>query len=236
MHHRETRYTGQEKFRQIFTISKWLVSIFATFINIGFFFFFFLLISTNSLRCSAVAHEEVGRVEHKIRSCSVHMPKKIAEDSLLSAGLRGLTFQSANRESSTMELRELLGPNVSQMLKSKRALQKTKQLLFDCVREITLIFPRKKEEQKGCRHLLGPEVLAKLICEKTQEWAEAEQAAGHEKNLTYLLALDYLNSPNEWSDFGPEMKDVSVGVADAILQSIVDEIVFETAGYVPPTI
>ena len=169
-------------------------------------------------------NEDVGRMEQKIRNCGVLLPKKITEDSLLSAALWGLLIQSAKNEKCSMELRELLGPNVSQILKSKRVLQKKRQLLFDCVREITVTLPRKENGQQSYKQLFGPEELAKIICEKTKEWGKQ---AGDKTNLTYLLTLDYLNSVKEWCDYEQHIKHICVGIADAILESINNEIVSE---------
>ncbi|XP_054794682.1 uncharacterized protein LOC129300167 isoform X2 [Prosopis cineraria] len=180
--------------------------------------------------------EDVGRREQRILNCGeVVMPKKITEDSLLSAAFWGLLIQSAERDghSISKDFREILGTNVSQVLKSKRALHKTKQLLFDCVREIAASFPRTGEGQTGFKQLLGAEELGNLICQKTREWG---QQAGDRKNLTNLLTSDHLKSINEWSDLEPHMKDISFEVADAILDCINNEIVSEMVDIFPPSI
>lgn len=162
------------------------------------------------------------------------MPKKITEDSLLSAALWGLLIQTTKTDNySMMELREILGPNVSRVLKSKRALHNTKQLLFDCVREITVNFPGKHEEQIGYKQLLEAEELGNLICHRIKEWG---QQAGHQTNLTCLLTLDHLNSINEWSDLEPLIKDISFQIADAILERISNEIVSEMIGIFTPNL
>ena len=173
-------------------------------------------------------------MEERTRSCGVLVPKKITEDSLLSAALWSLLIQTAKRESYdyTMELRELLGPNVSQILKSKGVLHKTKQLLFDCVREITITLPRKEDRERGYKQFMGPEELGRIICERTREWG---QQAGDESNLTYLLTLDYLNSMSEWSKFEQHVKAISVEIADAILERVNDEIVSDMIEILPPT-
>lgn len=178
-------------------------------------------------------NHDVSRMEKRIRNCGVVVPKKITEDSLLSAALWSLLIQSAKRGNyNNMELREILGPNVSQILKSKRVLHKTKQLLFDYVREITITFPTKDDRQQGCQQFMGPEELGKIICERTKEWG---QQAGDETNLTYLLTLDYLKSINEWSKFDQHVKDISVEIADAILERVNNEIVSDMIEILPPT-
>ncbi|XP_061372031.1 uncharacterized protein LOC133314558 [Gastrolobium bilobum] len=164
--------------------------------------------------------------------CGVLMPKKITEDSLLSAALWSSLIQSSKRENYTMELRDLLGPNVSQVLKSSRVLHKTKQLLFDCVREIAMNLPKKDDKQQVYKQILGPEELGKVLWKRTKDWG---QHAADETNLTYLLTLDYLDSINEWSKFKRQVKDISVQIADAILDRVNSEIVSEMIELLPPT-
>ncbi|XP_028793626.1 uncharacterized protein LOC114761688 [Neltuma alba] len=178
--------------------------------------------------------DDVGRTEQRILNCGeVVMPKKITEDSLLSAALWGLLIQSAEGDGHSMDLQEILGTNVSQVLKSKRALHTTKQLLFDCVREIAASFPGTDEGQTGYKQLLGAEELGNLICQKTIEWG---QQAGDQTNLTFLLTSDYLKSINEWGDFEPQVKDISFEVADAVLDCINNEIISEMLDIFTPSI
>ncbi|KAF1865514.1 hypothetical protein Lal_00004890 [Lupinus albus] len=167
-------------------------------------------------------HDVCGK-EKRIHSCGVVVPRKITEESLLSSALWSLLTHSAKRENYSMDLRENLGPNVSKILKSKRVLHKTKQLLFDCVREITITLPRKDYGQPGNKKFMGPEELGNIIWQRTKEWSQ--KGAEDETNLTHLLTLDYLNSINEWIKFEQHVKDVSVEIADAILEYVNDEIV-----------
>ncbi|KAK4277385.1 hypothetical protein QN277_015392 [Acacia crassicarpa] len=179
--------------------------------------------------------EDAGRMEQRILNCGeVVMAKKITEDSLLSAALWGLLIQSAEGNGHNMDLQEILGTNnVSQVLKSKRTLHKTKQLLFDCAREIAASLPRKEQGRAGCKQLLGAEELGNLICQKTKEWG---QQAGDQTNLPYLLTSDDLKSINERSDFEPHTKEISFEFADSILDCINYEIVSELADMFTPPI
>ncbi|KAI4337079.1 hypothetical protein L6164_015534 [Bauhinia variegata] len=176
---------------------------------------------------------DVRRSEQRICSCGVLLPRKMTEESLLSASLWGLLVHSAKKEGSSVELREMLGPNFSQVLKSKRVLQQTKQLLFDCVRQITLSIPRKDKGHQGYKQFLGPEELGRLICAKTKEWGKQ---ASDQTNLTNLLTLDYLNSIDEWCDFQPHKNDISVEIADAIFERVSDETVSEIIEILAPTV
>lgn len=165
----------------------------------------------------------VWEIEQRIHSCGVLVPKKITEDSLLSTALWGSLIQTAKRDNNYTkeELREFLGHHdVSKALKSKRTLHKTRQLLFDCVREITINL----SGQQGCKkQFVGPEKLGKIIWERTREWSQ--QAAGNETNN--VTNLDYLSSISEWSKFEPQVKDISVEIADAVLERVNNEIVAE---------
>lgn len=143
-------------------------------------------------------NEDAGEMQQRIRNCHVILPKKITEDSLLSAAV--------------WSLEELLpGHDVSQILKSKRALhlQKIKkQLLFDCVRDITTNFPTKEDKMNDdYKQFMGLE-LGKIICLRTED-----------------LSMDYLNSMVEWSKFESHVYDISVDITDAILERIISEMV-----------
>ncbi|OIW14920.1 hypothetical protein TanjilG_30639 [Lupinus angustifolius] len=177
-------------------------------------------------------NHDVSGKEKRIHSCGVVAPKKITEESLLSTALWSLLTHSTKKENYSMDLRENLGSNVSKILKSKRVLHKTKQLLFDCVREITITLPRKDYGQGGNKIFMGPEELGNIICQRTKEWSK--KGAGDETNLTHLLTLDYLNSINEWSKFEQHVKDVSIEIADAILECVNDEIVSDMIEILAP--
>ncbi|RDY03134.1 hypothetical protein CR513_13319, partial [Mucuna pruriens] len=165
--------------------------------------------------------------EERVSNCCVLVPKKMAEDSLLSVALWSSLIQSAKREKCSKELRELLGanPNVCHVLKSKTLLHKAKQLLFYCVREISINVSR-----KDCREqcLKQPQVLRKIIWDRTRELSE------NETNLTNLLSLDWID---EWSEFKPQVRHICVEVADAVLERVIDQFVAEMSQvFLAPTL
>ncbi|XP_027356935.1 uncharacterized protein LOC113866255 [Abrus precatorius] len=184
-------------------------------------------------------NKDVSGMGHGISNCCVLVPEKITEDSLLSAALWSSLIRSAKREGGSKELRELLGPgpnpNVCHVLKSKTLLCKAKQLLFDCVREITMNVSRKDDrgQEQGYRQFREPEELGKLIWERTK-WSE--QGGKNETNLTYLLTLDYLDSMDEWSELKPQVRHICVEIAGAILERVTGEIVSDMIGNLPPTL
>lgn len=151
----------------------------------------------------------VWGIEQRIQSCGgVLVPKKITEDSLLSAALwSSLINQTAKRKNYNKKVLQM---------------EKAKQLLFDCVKEMTINHPRKVDRQQGYKQFMGPEKLWK----RTKEWSQ--RATGNETNLTkYLLNFDYLDSMNEWSEFKPQVREISVEIADAILERVNNDIVCE---------
>uniref|UniRef100_A0A5B7ARN1 DUF4378 domain-containing protein n=1 Tax=Davidia involucrata TaxID=16924 RepID=A0A5B7ARN1_DAVIN len=121
------------------------------------------------------------------------------------------------------ELQELVGSNTSsQYLKSKRVLQQTKQLLFDCVREVVDTHVWKNRRQQHFRELLGPEELEKLLCENISTWSKL---SGDDTNRTTQLL--HLDSLKEWSDFELQIKEIGMQIGDTILEDITNKIVID---------
>ncbi|XP_028796095.1 uncharacterized protein LOC114751602 [Neltuma alba] len=167
-----------------------------------------------------VVNQEVRKIEKKIHSCSVPLPKKMREESISSAASWGLLMQSVKRERGSRKVRDNVAPSVSQGFKSIRVLQKTKQLLFHCARE-TLA---KKDKGEQCHN----KELGKFICKRTTRWG---QRSRHGRGLTCLFSLDDLNSVYEWGDLEPHANDIILQIGDAILESISNEIVSEFIEY-----
>ncbi|KAK4859295.1 hypothetical protein QYF36_002909 [Acer negundo] len=170
-------------------------------------------------------HEE----NNPSKSCII-VTKKISDDNILSASLWNLYFPSAKEKPSSTgaaELQDLVRYKpTSEFLKSKRVLQQTKQLLFDCVREAVETQQHGKEKsQKNRKENLGSDQLVgKLICEKIKAWM---RQSGGRLNITKLLESDYQDSSQEWNNFEPQIKDIAMEIGDAILEEIRDEIVTE---------
>ncbi|WCJ35582.1 hypothetical protein M5689_016829 [Euphorbia peplus] len=152
-------------------------------------------------------------------------PKKVSEDSILSASLCKILFQSA-REKSTLQ--ELVHSNLSrQSLKSKKVVQQTRQLLFDCVREIVETQEKKKKQQKT-QYLATQDQFGKLIEEKIKCWGKQY---GQESKLECLLQLDIRDSAHEWIGYKQHGKKIGCEIGDTILDEIVNEITIEMAGF-----
>lgn len=162
---------------------------------------------------------------------STAFPKKVSEHSLSSAASPGeLLFHLAVEKPSYRGVVELQG--VGEFLKSKRVLQQTKQLLFDCVREVVESQAKKERGEQHYRKFLGPEELGKLICERITSWGKQ---AGDETNTNCLLDLDFLDSVEEWCAFEQQKREIEFEIGDAILEEIKNEIVTELFDFLAPT-
>lgn len=106
-----------------------------------------------------------------------------------------------------------------QFLKSKRVLQETKQLLFDCVREVVESHAKNERGKQHEKKFLGPEELGKLVCERITSW---EKQAGDETNTNY-----FLDSVEEWRAFKQQKREIEYEIGDTILEEIKNEIVTE---------
>ncbi|XP_068482713.1 uncharacterized protein [Phaseolus vulgaris] len=169
----------------------------------------------------ATLKPDASGMEEKRSNCCVFVPKKMAEDSVLSVALWSSLMQSAKREKCSKELRELLGANADanacQVLKSKTFLLKLKQVVFYCVREISVNVWRKECREEEClKESRGGEELGKII------WWRRRELGGKETNgITNLLSLD------EWSEFKPQVRHICVEIVEALLERLTQDIVTE---------
>ncbi|CAJ1973491.1 unnamed protein product [Sphenostylis stenocarpa] len=172
----------------------------------------------------ATLNQDVSGMEERRSNCCVFVPKKMTEDSVLSMALWSSLIQSAKREEKCRkELREFLGvnANVCHVLKSKTFLHKLKQVLFYCVREISVNVSRKEcREQRCLKESRGREELGKIIWEKTRELCGNETS-----RITNLLSLDYLDSMDEWGEFKPQVRHICVEIAEDVLERLTKDIV-----------
>ncbi|KAL3514365.1 hypothetical protein ACH5RR_027082 [Cinchona calisaya] len=106
----------------------------------------------------------------------------------------------------------------SQYAKNKKAVQQTKQLLLDCVREV--VDKNKKDYPEGQQipQILGPEKLWELICQNI--WLCSKEPI-NETNTTHLLHLDVLASSQEWRNFEHCTQEIRMQIADAILEDVI---------------
>ncbi|XP_068327420.1 uncharacterized protein [Pyrus communis] len=161
---------------------------------------------------------------------STYSFNKITEDSILSSSLWQLLFHPPFENPTASGVSEMLEPARSSInpsphfAKSKRVLQQTRQLLFDCVREMTENHAKKMKDhqQHNCDQFLGAEEIGKLVYEKLGSRGSKE--AGHQANVNFLLESDLLASAEEWGDNYQERREIGSEIGDAILQDIIKDI------------
>ncbi|XP_047983485.1 uncharacterized protein LOC125224169 isoform X2 [Salvia hispanica] len=103
---------------------------------------------------------------------------------------------------------------------NKRALQHSKKLLVDCVREV---MENEGGGGKQLKKILGAEELWKAVCENVWQWS---QESIHENSISHVVKCDFMASLGEWGFDSQQHKDeVSMEIGDAILEDIINEIV-----------
>ncbi|GAV56637.1 DUF4378 domain-containing protein [Cephalotus follicularis] len=160
--------------------------------------------------------------EENSTETSVVFSRQVTENSVLSTSLWKLLFHAATTEKPKHAVVKSYPP--SQHLKSKRILNQSKQLLFDCVREMIATQGRTGMKQQHSKNFLRSEEFAKLISEKVNAWGNQPV---DESNIMQPLDLNILDSELEWSDFEQQKREIGVEIGDAILEEIRKEIVID---------
>lgn len=131
----------------------------------------------------------------------------------------------------TQQVQEFVGSNSispsSHYSKNKKAVQQTRQLLFDCVREVVEKHKKESEGQQ-IQGILRPEQLWELICENLYVWSKESI---NETNIKHLVCYDVLASTQEWNDLENQTKEIGSQLGDAILEDIINEITTEISSY-----
>lgn len=111
----------------------------------------------------------------------------------------------------------------SQYTKVKLALQQTKQLMFDCVKEIVETQRLKNRKQQQFREPMGAEAIGKIMCENISAWSTQSVHVNYSNKLT---DTDILDSAEEWNDV-EQVKGIGMEIADYILEDISSDIVMD---------
>ncbi|XP_059279463.1 uncharacterized protein LOC132033496 isoform X2 [Lycium ferocissimum] len=107
----------------------------------------------------------------------------------------------------------------SQYIKNKKAMQQSRQLLFDCVKEVVENQKRKEEFQR----ILGAEQLWGLLLQNIMLWS---QDSINETSINHLMHFDLLNSFEESSGI-EEKWEIGKVVGDLIFVDISNEIALD---------
>ncbi|OWM80621.1 uncharacterized protein LOC116193169 [Punica granatum] len=158
-------------------------------------------------------------------TCRLGLPKKITEDSLSSASAFEILYHCKQDRTSFAQSTQPLGLKASpNYLNSRRVLQQTKQLLFDCVKEVIETYRRKDNAGKKKNSDIEPDQIEKIICEKIVGWGRTR---GNEMSIDELVYLDYLETVEEWEDCVQQKMQISLEIGDALMEDISNEMVAE---------
>ncbi|CAK9143590.1 unnamed protein product [Ilex paraguariensis] len=175
-----------------------------------------------------IQFDEVRQNATKIEEESLKTCKKEVDESIFSVSVSNLSFHSSSKRpnpSCVGELQELVVSNhSSQYTKNKRFLQQSKQLLFDCMREVVESHRGKDNRSLQFQQFLGPEELWNLLYENIWTWS---RLSIDETNIAHLLNLDFLDSSEKWSDLEQQRREIGEQIGDTILEDITNEIVMD---------
>lgn len=119
----------------------------------------------------------------------------------------------------------------SQYIKNKKAIQESRQLLFDCVKEVVENQRNNKDPQKEeFQRILGAEQLWELLLQNIWLWS---QESINETNINHLMHFDLLSS-FEQSSGVEEKRELGRVVGDLIFVDISNEIVLDMINYYSP--
>ncbi|KAL5706676.1 hypothetical protein ACHQM5_024812 [Ranunculus cassubicifolius] len=169
----------------------------------------------NHVRCCSRSYRD----ESPSTSNGNGLPKRVTEESILSASLWGLLEGQGN-----VGVKELLdgasssSSSSSQYVKTKRVVEQTKQLLFDCVREVL------ETQGSNEKDFLGGEEIGKMVCEKVCFWAKQ---SGNVANVNQLRNAYYWESLEEWNALQPHVRKIGLEISNHILEELEVEIVID---------
>lgn len=114
---------------------------------------------------------------------------------------------------------------------TNKVMHQSKQLVFDCVKELFESNKWKLRRERNLLQLLKPEEIGKLLSEDLRIWSIL---SGNESNISQLLNVDFGVTIGEWRDFELEKRDFSAEIGDAIFDDVSKEIVADMIAFVRP--
>ncbi|GAB4852401.1 hypothetical protein Ancab_016593 [Ancistrocladus abbreviatus] len=169
-----------------------------------------------------------GTIEHEAPASTsgFSFPEKVTEDSILSASLWELLVQSRREKPSCPFAEGLLGHSekspCSQYMNSKKAMQQTKQLLFDCVREVAETHGRKQGREQSAQQLIGPEEIGMIIFQNLRAWGKQ---SADETKIAQLIYSDVTGPMEKWNGIEVHRREIMVEIGELIFEEIKEEIV-----------
>ncbi|XP_052188639.1 uncharacterized protein LOC127799006 isoform X2 [Diospyros lotus] len=155
---------------------------------------------------------------HLSQDSSIHAIRQeniIKKDSLVAVSLCKFTVKSSTKRASCIPRFD----PCSQQLIAEKTMKQSKQLLFDCVKELV----GSRVLDRGNRHTVkfpGPEELGHLLSGDMRRWCEL---SANESNTAQLLNLDSMASEAQFHEFKTSMKETVAEIGDAILEDIISK-------------
>ncbi|KAH9623755.1 hypothetical protein KSS87_023296 [Heliosperma pusillum] len=158
------------------------------------------------------------------RASRIRFTKKVSEDSILSASLWEMLEQAKQENSNKFGSK-----SYTKYMNSKKALQQTRQLLFDCVREVvetqSINGGNKQRIISKEKGLMGPEEIGKIMCNNMKIWG---QFPSKKRSAIRLVTRDLLSSDGkEWGRSDEVKREIVKEIGDGIYEEIIDDIVKE---------
>ena len=162
-------------------------------------------------------HFFIARQEEILSTSSFNLQKRITESSTASASRWELLIRC---HPGIAKLEEIFGFVSSQYLKTRRIMQNTKGVPFDCAKEAIEIHG-KNNVQKNHEFLGDQEPLennCKHLCYGEKQCRDAT-------STTKPINSDFSTTKQEWSDSHPLTIEIGIEIADAIMDQTVTDII-----------
>ncbi|GMH03202.1 hypothetical protein Nepgr_005041 [Nepenthes gracilis] len=159
-------------------------------------------------------------------TASLSLASTVTKGSIFSGSLWELLAHSRSEKPgcpSIEGLRGFIGSSPCSQPKTSRKVL-TRQLLFDCVREVVESHERKQRRTQKAQPLIVLEEVKRIMCENVKAWANQ---SADKTGITRLLQSDVLGSTEKLSDFEVTRRETMTEIGDGIFEEIKDEVVKE---------
>ncbi|KAL9244124.1 hypothetical protein vseg_017932 [Gypsophila vaccaria] len=150
----------------------------------------------------------------------IRPPKKVSEDSILSATLWEMLEQTKNETANKFGSKSF-----PKYMNSMKAMLQSRQLLFDCVRDAVETKNSSKNRRVISREkgLMGSEEIGKIMSNNLKTWGKFPTI---ERRTKRLMKTDLLSSDeSEWREFRELKREIAMEIGNGLFDDITDEII-----------
>ncbi|EEF40314.1 conserved hypothetical protein [Ricinus communis] len=158
--------------------------------------------------------------EDDASTSSTALTKTVEEDSIFSSFLWDLlvkTLLEKQNQPGLMDVQKMTCLDFSELLKNKRALQQTKQLLFDCINEAIKIHDTKSRNKKYNREFMGLQEHGNVIYEQICSWANQNSAQKTKFDVSLVV--------EGWEEMKRLDRKIGTQIGDAIMDEMTQEVI-----------